>query len=307
MVSSRSTIDWTPCVLCGSYNPKVWFTQEYKGVDYNIVKCKCGLVYTNPRYILENKSDFYRDPKVDDKGTTIGLRADACIQPRFGFRDRYLEFYDGKVYPKVLDYVCRGGSFLEVLRERYGWHSLYGLDDRPMLAKEANVKGFYVLNQTIEQANFTAKFFDIVVMRHTLEHLYEPNVALKEVRRVLKDDGYLRIEVPNVNSLSRKLAGNRWSAYYIPWHLYYFDKNSLTGLLNKNGFAVESMETSPYPHYLLSPLRYLRFMIKDNKQRKIVGKSLDDSVEMGVLLYPLNKLSVVLGMGDELIAVMRKR
>jgi SAM-dependent methyltransferase len=307
MASSKSTTEWMPCVLCGSYNSKVLFTQEYKGVDYSIVKCKCGLVYTNPRYVLENKSDFYRDPKVDDKGTTIGLRADACIQPRFGFREKYLEFYDDKVYPRVLDYVCRGGSFLEVLRQRYGWHSLYGLDDRPMLAKEANTKGFYVLNQTIEQANFTARFFDIVVMRHTLEHLYNPNLALKEVHRVLKDDGRLRIEVPHINSLSRKLAGNRWSAYFIPWHLYYFDKSSLARLLDKNGFEVESLTTFPYPHYLLSPLRYLRFAIKDTKQRKIVGKSLDDSEKMGALLYPLNKLSVALGMGDELIAVVKKK
>ena len=301
--------EWFPCVVCGSIQSENIFSREYKGVKYGIERCrKCGLIYTNPRYVPENKSDFYRDPKVTDKGATVGLRVDPAITPRFGFREKYLKFYDGFLgSQRVLDFVCRDGSFLEVLRQREGWDDLYGLDDRPMLARLAAERGFKTSSQTIEQAKFDDKFFDIVAMRHTLEHLYEPRIALKEVHRILKDDGYLRIEVPNIESLSHKTSGNKWSGFYVPWHLYYFSKETLASLLSQEGFEVISLTTFPYPHYFLSLLNYGRFALPSKESKRIVSKALSDSVTMGVVFYVPNIISLAIGMGDELVAICRKK
>jgi SAM-dependent methyltransferase len=309
MIDSTKSVEWLPCILCGSIQSENISSQEYKGIEYGIERCrKCGLIYINPRYVLENKGDFYRDPKITDKGSTVGLRATPAIVQRFGFREKYMGFYDKFTGSKrVLDYVCRDGSFLEVLKKRYGWNNLYGLDNRLLLVKMAAEKGFKVSNQTIEQAKFDDKFFDIIVMRHTLEHLYEPHIALQEVHRVLKDDGYLRIEVPNINSLSHKVSGNKWGGFYVPWHLYYFSKETLSRLLRQEGFEVVSLDTLPYPHYFLSPLNYVRFVVRGKQVEKIVGKTLSDSVMIGIMLYLPNLISVSMGMGDELVAICRRK
>jgi len=39
--------------------------------------------------------------------------------------------------------------------------------------------------------------FDIVICKDILEHILEPLIVLREVRRILKDDGYTVISVPN--------------------------------------------------------------------------------------------------------------
>ena len=87
MIDSTKSVEWLPCILCGSIQSENISSQEYKGIEYGIERCrKCGLIYINPRYVLENKGDFYRDPKITDKGSTVGLRATPAIVQRFGFR-----------------------------------------------------------------------------------------------------------------------------------------------------------------------------------------------------------------------------
>jgi len=46
--------------------------------------------------------------------------------------------------------------------------------------------------------------------------------------------------------------------------------------------------------------------LPEGRSRKRVGKTLDDSVLVGALLYPLNALSVSLGRGDEIVAICQK-
>lgn len=315
-VSSKYTSDvqlteWMPCVVCGSFDANPQFTMPFKGVDYQIVRCnRCGMVYLNPRLSVEGLRKFYPNPDLKSR-TTMGLRIDAGIRPRIGFRKKYMEFYyrlAGRMLDvKALDFVCRDGSFLEMLRDRYGWRELYGVENRGVLAEAAEKKGFRSFHGTLEKAGYPERSFDLVVMRHTLEHLYEPHIALREVYRVMRDDGYLRVEVPHINSLSKVISGRRWSGFYIPWHLYYFSMDTLTRFLASEGFVVEELFTLPYPHYLLSPLKYARFVLRKRKTRNAVGKTLDDSSMVGAVLYSLNLLSVWLGRGDELVVVCRKK
>jgi SAM-dependent methyltransferase len=307
--STNKRIEWVPCAVCGGFDTDTMFVQEYAGVGFQVLRCRdCGLVYLNPRPSLGGMREFYPDPKADDRGTTIGLRVDPGIRPRVGFRKKYMEFYGtmGR-NPRTLDFVCRDGSFLEALRGRFGWQRLYGLDNRPALAKQASERGFGGFCGAIEKAGYPGGFFDLVVMRHTLEHLYEPHTALREVNRILKKGGFLRVEVPNINSLSKLVSGRMWSGFYIPWHLYHFSGATLRRLLEGEGFEVEEMFTLPYPHYMLSPLRRLRFLLPEKKARRGMGKTLDDSVTVGVVLLPLNALAVSLGRGDEIVAVCQKK
>lgn len=52
--------------------------------------------------------------------------------------------------------------------------------------------------------SFPSDFFDFIIMRHSLEHVYNPVKVLQEVRRILKSDGSLIIGVHNtINTLLR--------------------------------------------------------------------------------------------------------
>jgi SAM-dependent methyltransferase len=52
---------------------------------------------------------------------------------------------------------------------------------------------------------FPDESFDVVFFVDVLEHLYDPIIALKEIRRVLKPGGYLCLKTPNCANLKNRI------------------------------------------------------------------------------------------------------
>jgi O-antigen biosynthesis protein len=79
-----------------------------------------------------------------------------------------------------------------------------------------------------ERLPFVAGAFDAVVSLETIEHVPHPDAFLRELRRILKDEGSLLISTPN-----RSTSGGD-----NPHHLVEFDAGQLEQLLTAAGFAV---------------------------------------------------------------------
>lgn len=60
-----------------------------------------------------------------------------------------------------------------------------------------NVNGF--INQDLEHQTFSDQSFDLVVTQDVLEHVFNPNNALKEICRTLKPGGAHIFSVPLIN------------------------------------------------------------------------------------------------------------
>jgi SAM-dependent methyltransferase len=78
---------------------------------------------------------------------------------------------------------------------------------------------------------FKAASFDSVICTEVLEHVSEPEAALREIYRVLKPGGPLYITVPMFTSL-----------HYEPYDFFRYTKYGLTHLLKKTGFEVTALE-----------------------------------------------------------------
>ena len=75
--------------------------------------------------------------------------------------------------------------------------------------------------------------YDLVIMRHVLEHFLDPLAVMKKVRKVLSRDGLLYLAVPNNLKPTKNLEG-RWFRVV---HTYYFNRMSLYNL-----FALAQLE-----------------------------------------------------------------
>jgi SAM-dependent methyltransferase len=73
--------------------------------------------------------------------------------------------------------------------------------------------------------------FDLVVLRHTLEHLLEPKKNLEQICQALTDNGYLYIEVPSLRNNQHLLFND----FFRPSHLSYFCKETLESLTRNAG------------------------------------------------------------------------
>ena len=81
--------------------------------------------------------------------------------------------------------------------------------------------------------------FDVIIMRHVLEHILDFETLLEKIKVILKKKtGILIIEVPNYNSVWLKILGNNWPGYFFPYHHYVFSENFLKEHLKNKGFRV---------------------------------------------------------------------
>lgn len=116
------------------------------------------------------------------------------------------------------------------------------------IAKELN-PGIKITEENIYELPHKDKEFDLVYLLEVLEHLDYPDKALKEVSRILKDDGYMILGVPR-EPIWRALNMSRGK--YLkdfgntPGHLNHWSSTKLVKYLEKHFGVVESIKT-PLP------------------------------------------------------------
>lgn len=151
---------------------------------------------------------------------------------------------------RILEIGCGRGLLLRDLAEL--GHECHGIERSALAARRATqTEGLRVYTQPLENCAFTEHYFDAVIIWHVLEHLDHPHITLELISRLLKPDGLLYLEVPNLSSLQSCSTGKNWFHLDLEHHLYHFTMNGLHRLLRSTGFRVEktttwSMEQGPY-------------------------------------------------------------
>ncbi len=139
---------------------------------------------------------------------------------------------------KILDIGCGNGRYLSTLKKQ-GWQT-YGIERNPKASKYARDKlHLAVKTGDLLDCEYQDKFFDVITMSHSLEHLYEPLATLKEIKRILRNDGLLVITIPNIDSFVAKTFKEYWYGLQLPVHLISFTTDSITKMLDKAGFKVK--------------------------------------------------------------------
>ena len=202
-----------------------------------IVRCMgCGLVYAMPNGPVDDIVRDYTD-MVDPEyvAEEKGRRRQAQIILRF-----LAQFKGGG---KMLDVGCGPGLFLAEAKAQ-GWR-VQGVDLSAWAKKTAGERfGIDVFQGTLAEAHFPEKSFDAVIMNDFIEHLEDPKAALREVRRILKNDGVLYISTPDIESAMSRALGAKWWGIN-KYHLFYFSSKTLEKMLFEAG--LKAVRYSAYP------------------------------------------------------------
>lgn len=157
---------------------------------------------------------------------------------------------------KILDVGCGLGLVLAVYRER-GW-TPFGVEPSPVAARYAReVLGLSVHQGELLDARFPSGSMDVVLFRHSLEHVPFPLVELREAHRILRASGTLVVMIPNAASVEARLFGRWWFAWELPRHLYHFTPRTAAAMLAKAGFRVQRIVGDPGPFTFVESAVYL--------------------------------------------------
>ena len=150
---------------------------------------------------------------------------------------------------RILDIGAGTGDFLLTAQEN-GWQTI-GVEPSLRAKGIAIKKGISFVEDTKELESHS---FDAITMWHVLEHVPDLDAQIKELKRLLKQNGTLIIAVPNYKSFDAKHYGAFWAAYDVPIHFWHFSKKAIQMLFAKEGMKLEKVLPMKFDSFYVSLL-----------------------------------------------------
>lgn len=246
------------CPICNSEK----FTTKYSTKDYfftqetfNIVTCdNCNFAFTNPRPEESKISDYYKTKDyVSHSNSKKSLFENLYhIVRNINLKKKFKLINQFKQSGNILDIGCGTGYFLNYMKNKK-WQTT-GIEpdqDARNFAKDNFQLEVYSEKYLDEIPD---KSFDIITLWHVLEHVYPLNNRVLQLKRLLKNDGYLIIAVPNIESQDAVIYGKYWASLDVPRHIYHFSEKDIENLFKKIDFEIINKKPMPFDSFYVSLL-----------------------------------------------------
>jgi 2-polyprenyl-3-methyl-5-hydroxy-6-metoxy-1,4-benzoquinol methylase len=226
-----------PCFICGSDASEVRFHPDVRPWGYHdpfvLRRCSgCGLVFNSPRLPAGRLADLYRSNYY------FFARPAGVELERIGGAYRRTISHLPAAGPRLLEVGSAKGYMLALLR-RLGWR-VTGVEIADSAAEHSRrVLGVDVFTGTLEEfRRRMSRTFDVVLAQDVLEHVPDPHGFLQALYESVAPGGRVIIDTPNVGGRSVSVVGERWRGFN-PFHIYLFDRDTLTQAVSNAGFTVE--------------------------------------------------------------------
>lgn len=185
---------------------------------------------------------------------------------------------------KVLDFGAGQGIFTDFLLNKSCQY--YFTESNKSSIEKIKNKGGIQLESSFEEIKDIEKFinfFDLIILRHTLEHFILPNNWLSIFKKILNDKGKIYCIVPNCGDIDKfKFKAGFRTDFLRPVHISYFNNNNLKRILNLNGFKIIKNEISGE-----------LFALAENSKEKISNKFINDYEENKKKIRSLNSKNLM--------------
>ncbi len=289
----QDLLEHIPCNLCGNDNFDIIYPPSYNlakpeeitevfrssGDDIlldQLVCCRsCKLQYLTPRLKSSIIIDGYSAGEDPLFVSQVKAREKTFLRA-------WQSIIGNKRPPgRLLDVGTASGAFLKVAKD-HDWQ-IAGCEPNRWLTDWCQKQyDITVFPGTIFDMNLPDNHFDIVSLWDVLEHTTDPQAVLKECRRVLKKDGLLIVNYPDIGSLVARMMRRKW-VFLLSIHLYYFTRATIKKLLTQAGFHV----TNTRPHWQTLELGYIILRMKPYLPKVVnVAEKLVKKLRMENLAIP---------------------
>ena len=276
------TNSFSNCYLCDSKGVTLYsgLVDRLYGVpgDWDMIKCSnsdCGLLWLEPMPKIEDIPELYKKyythtiskPMPTYLNNIYERIREGVLASYFGYKEatnsmvwlilgRILGLFPllrerigGTVMwlkasqrGRLLEVGCGGGKQLQRLH-KLGWNVVGIEPDNEAAGFVRTNFGLDVRSCSLEEAKLPDASFDVIIMHHVIEHLYDPLKTLRECERILQKKGLLVVVTPNAMSSGIKRYGQDWRGFEVPRHLHLFTPRAFKYAIIDAGFLVKSMKT----------------------------------------------------------------
>jgi SAM-dependent methyltransferase len=287
----------TVCPGCAGKLNTVRFSYQEDGRQSFIYGCShCDLMFAQPVLIPElndRQMDSVDDAELFNSSLFRWLHERLNINREISAVRKIV----GRSNFSLLDIGC-GTGWTTNIWQRIGVR-VTGLEPSRIRGELAQKRyGFRVISCYVEELE-SNEMFDVVTMRHVIEHFEDPHAVLEKVGSHLHDDGLLVVVVPNINCIGRYLFEAKWS-WILPWHCIFFSPASLATLVERAGFELIKGYQTP------SPLWYPDSFFRCFPRLAPVSRLFDRFRALSIVAFaPIVILGYLTGLSDNITMIAR--
>jgi len=207
------------------------------------------------------KNDWYIDDQKKQQLNNIAYLS--VIEQRWDnfyiLLTKFMNEYDtnAKFY-NILDAGSGDGNNVDFLLKFFARRNLKirltALDYNEVRVKRLNrIKNIQVEYGDLLDIKHPKEKFDFILCSHVIEHIENCNLALKELKRVLKKNGFLILSIPNEGCFLSQIRNNIFQRTILKHtdHKHFFTKKTFLTLAQKSGFKLANqvlLEGFSFPH-----------------------------------------------------------
>ena len=207
---------------------------------------------------------------------------------------------------RFLDVGCFEGELLDRLVQQTKWITC-GIEPNERAVEVATQKGHTVWRGYAENALDAVTggvLFDIVYMGQSIEHVDDPLLVIRRLRRLLAPGGVVVLSTPNLDARQIRWFGPTWAHWHLPYHRYIFSPHSLRRLAELAGLRLANWRTFSHAYWTTMSLVQNRLGLGAVVSHAIPFDH--ETYEAGVHLTGLARLLWDWrGQGDDLFAVLK--
>jgi SAM-dependent methyltransferase len=195
------------------------------------------------------------------------------------------------------------GGFITTM-ESLGWRVM-GVDTDPRVVDACRSRGLDVRMGSLDEIGLPSDEFDVVVLRHVIEHVTDPVKLMEEIRRILRPDGRVVLLTPNIESIGYAEFGEYWLGLDPPRHLILFRSETLKQLLITSGFDIVSLASTPR----ISRFNFLASYLQKAQGKSIYSSKASTLAKLKAVIFTAKvkgRLRENDAVGDELMVIGRK-
>jgi 2-polyprenyl-3-methyl-5-hydroxy-6-metoxy-1,4-benzoquinol methylase len=200
-------------------------------------------------------------------------------------------------------YGRRGARFLEVgsgmghlVAQLEDTFETFGCDINHWAVKKSKevVNKSLLQMASAQELPFTNNSFNVVIIKHIVEHLPDPQKAIREIARVTEPGGMLILATPNLDSLLKPWKGDKWIGYQDPTHISLKPPAEWISYIEGAGFTIQRIFADGF-----WDVPYIRF-VPPLLQKLFFGSLGGFQAMTGLIFLPMT-------WGESIIVIARKQ
>jgi len=251
---------YNSCPICTGSSPAHYLTCTDHLVsrkNFELSRCsECGFIFTSSPPDEIKISNYYESEDYishTDSGKNFIDKIYRLVRKVMLVRKRKLVVRNiRKPTGKILDLGCGTGHFLNEMN-RSGWKTT-GVEVNQKAREYAGSKFSLDVFPPEALRSFPDHEYDCISLWHVLEHFHEPFDYFREIKRLLKPDGFVFVALPNSDSFDAMHYGKEWAAFDVPRHLWHFNPSTFSLFASKTGFRITSLNVLPFDVFYISIL-----------------------------------------------------